>query len=139
MVFDYVAGKQDWLSNALPIEGKLAHTATIGGLADRNVPTCHLTEKLSEVRDRLHGDAWKICVVINDTRSVLGLLRNEVVENSNQFVDRFMASGPATFRPHVTVEQIADYIREKKLDTILVTTSDGRLIGALDEADLGTR
>jgi len=138
MVFDYVAGKQDWLSNALPIEGKLAHTATIGGMADRNVPTCHLTEKLSEVRDRLHGD-WKICVVINDTRIVLGLLRKELAENGNQSVDRVMTSGPTTFRPHVTVEQMADYIRRKHLDTILVTTSDGRLVGALDEANLGTR
>jgi predicted transcriptional regulator len=136
MVFDYVAGKLDWLSFALPVEGKLADTVTIGKLARRDVPTCYLTEKASEVWQRLHGTGWQVCVVINDARVVLGLVRNQAQQDGEPTVDRIMQPGPTTFRPYLTTEQIADYIRGKDSDTVLVTTSDGRLVGALSEHDL---
>ena len=136
MVFDYVAGKLDWLANALPIEGKLAETTTVGTLADRNVPTCHPSERLSEVRARLRETDWQVCVVENDTRVVLGLLRNELGEGDDSTVDGRMELGPTTFRPYATVEQMADYIERKKLETVLITTSDGRLVGALSKEHL---
>ena len=136
MVFDYVAGKLDWLSNALPVEGRLTETATVGARADRDVPTCRPTERLSEVRDRLGETRWKACVVINDTRVVLGLLQNEWEQREDSTVDQIMESGPTTFRPYVSVEQLVDYLQGKELDTILVTTSDGRLVGALTDQDL---
>jgi Mg/Co/Ni transporter MgtE len=140
MVFDYVAGKQDWLANALPIEGKLAETATIGSLADHDVPTCHLAEKLGEVQNRLRATHANFCVVINDARIVLGLLRKDRWDgDAEQSVSHIMELGPATFRPHVTAKEMADHIRQKKLAVILVTTSGGRLIGALRQEDLSLK
>jgi hypothetical protein len=53
MVFDYVAGKQDWLANDLPIEGQLAQSATLGSMAERNIPTCSLADNARDVRNRL--------------------------------------------------------------------------------------
>jgi len=47
-----------------------------------------------------------------------------------------MEPGPTTFRPHLSIEQMADYAEKKNLDPILVTTSDGRLVGALRTKDL---
>lgn len=138
MVFDYVAGKLDWLSFALPVEGELANSATIGRLARQDVPTCHPTEKAGEVRQRLQGTGWRVCVVINDARVVLGLVPNEP-QQEDVTVDRIMESGPTTFRPYLTVEQLGDYRRRKNIETVLVTTSDGRLVGALSEEDLQSK
>ena len=131
-----MAGKLDWLSSELPVEGTLAETVTVGMLADRNVPTCRPTELLSEVRNRPAETRWKACVVINDARVVLGLLPNDLEDDEDPIVDGIMELGPTTFRPYISAEQMADYIEGKGLDTILITTSDGRLVGALTEEDL---
>ncbi|HEX5019495.1 MAG TPA: CBS domain-containing protein [Candidatus Binatia bacterium] len=136
MVFDYVAGKQDWLANDLPFEGELAQTDTLGRLADRNVPTCLPTENAAEVQRRLAKKPGGYCVVVDEHRVVLGLLRKSRIENGDRAVGRVMEPGPTTFRPYTSVEQVADYVKEKNLDTVLVTTSDGRLVGALRAEDL---
>jgi CBS domain-containing protein len=136
MVFDYVAGKLDWLANDLPVAGKLAETPTIGKLARRNVPTCQPMERLSDVRNRLHEAGWNICVVVNDARVVLGLVHEDAAGGEDPTVEQRMELGPTTFRPYLTVEQIADYIQRKNSDTVVITTSDGRLVGALRKEDL---
>ena len=139
MVFDYVAGKLDWLSNDLPIEGKLAEVATIGSLAVRNPSTCFLTEKASEVRNRLEKENSEVCVVINDAQIVLGLFRRDAGKSGEHLVAQVMESGPATFRPYVIIEEMAGYIQKKKVDIIIVTTSDGRLLGTLYGTDLAVQ
>jgi len=136
MVFDYVAGKQDWLASDLPIEGQLAQAGIIGKLADRNVPTCFLTEKANEALNRPGEESQDFCVVVDNAGVVLGLLRNGAVDNGNRSIDQLMEPGPTTFRPHLSIEQMADYAEKKNLDPILVTTSDGRLVGALRTKDL---
>jgi len=138
IVFDYVAGKQDWLANDLPIGGQLAQSATLGSVAERNIPTCSLADNARDVRSRLTQTDHDFCVVIDDARFVLGLLRNGTVDG-NRSIDRLMEPGPTTFRPHLSIEQMADYAEKKTLDPILVTTSDGRLVGALRAQDLRRR
>ena len=135
MVFDYVAGKQDWLASDLPIEGQLAQAGIIGKLADRNVPTCFLTEKANAALNRPGEESQDFCVVVDNAGVVLGLLRNGAVDNGNRSIDQLMEPGPTTFRPHLSIEQMADYAEKKNLDPILVTTSDG-LVGALRTKDL---
>ena len=139
MVFDYVAGKQDWLANDLPIEGQLAQSATLGSMAERNIPTCSLADNARDVRNRLTKADDDFCVIVDDARVVLGLLRTSPVDNGNRSIDRLMEPGPTTFRPHLSIEQMADYAEKKNLDPILVTTSDGRLVGALRVQDLRRR
>ena len=131
MVFDYVAGKQDWLANDLPFEGELAQTDTLGRLADH----C-LAERRELSFRRLAKEPGGYCVVVDEHRVVLGLLRKSRIENGDRAVGRVMEPGPTTFRPYTSVEQVADYVKEKNLDTVLVTTSDGRLVGALRAEDL---
>jgi len=136
MVFDYVAGKLDWLANDLPVEGELAGIAKLGDLADRDIATCFPEENAGEVRDRMQKDGRDICVVIDKQRVVLGIVKNEAPMNPEQSIDQIMEPGPSTFRPHVAVEELANRITEKKIGTILVTTSDGRLLGSLREQDV---
>jgi Mg/Co/Ni transporter MgtE len=133
-VFDYVAGKQDWLAFGLPIEGKLAEVQTIGQSADRDVPTCALAELLGEVQQRVREAGADACVVINKERVVLGLIREKLWQSNPELVvEEVMEAGPATFRPHVSSDAAAEYMRKKTAPTILVTTPDGRLIGLLQQ------
>jgi predicted transcriptional regulator len=139
LVFDYVAGKQDWLANDLPFEGKLTAAATIGSIAERNLSTCRIGDKLQDVQRRLKAENRDFSVVVDDSEVVLGLLRKDDRENGAATVESVMQSGPSTYRPHVTVEELAGALGEKTLDPILVTTSDGRLIGAVRRKDLGRK
>ncbi len=135
-VYDYVPGKADWFASGLPKEGRLASVPTIGDAARRNVPTCAPAEKVENARDRVRAAGWDACVVVNKERVVLGLLREkEVSSGSGATVEQVIRSGPTTFRPDVPVGKLAKRMRERGAHTVLVTTSDGRLVGLLYRDD----
>src|SRR2546426_3159536 len=74
-VYEYVDGKLDWMAAGLPTEGTNAQQPRAGDVARRDVPTCQLHECLGDVRQRVTAAGWDACVVVNDERVVLGLLR----------------------------------------------------------------
>jgi CBS domain-containing protein len=135
-VYDYVPGKADWFASGLPKEGKLASVPTIGDAARRDVPTCAPAEKVENARDRVRAAGWDTCVVVNKERVVLGLLREkELSSDSETAVEEVMRSGPTTSRPDVSLGKMAERMRERGARTVLVTTSDGRLVGLLCRDD----
>ncbi len=135
-VYDYVPGKADWFASGLPKEGKLALSPTIGDAARRDVPTCAPMEKIGVVRERVRKLGWDRCVVVNKERVVLGLLREkELSSHPETTVEQVMRSGPTTFRPDMSVGKMAKRMRERGARTVLVTTSDGRLVGLLYRDD----
>lgn len=140
-VCDYVAGKQDWLAFGLPIEGELAQAASVGQLAERDVPTCRLDDKLSDVAERLQSSAWQHCVVVNDAQVVLGLVRRATWEGiqNGMLVEQAMEAAPSTFRPHVRADEMLSYFQKKKLKSALVTKSDGKLVGLVRRRALEER
>src|SRR5579884_675687 len=79
-VYDYTAGKLDWMAAGLPTEGTGASRPRAGDLARQEVPTCRLDERLGEVRDRVRARGWNAAVVVNEQRVVLGLLRARELE-----------------------------------------------------------
>jgi CBS domain-containing protein len=46
-----------------------------------------------------------------------------------------MELGPSTFRPDATLDQPLAYMRRRSRSGVLVTLSDGRLVGFLTRAD----
>jgi CBS domain-containing protein len=129
-VYDYVPGKADWSASGLPTEGTLARVPTIGDATRQDVPTCALEEKISDARDHVRAAGWDACVVVNKERVVLGLLREkELASDAKATADEVMRNGPATFRPDEPLEKMAKRMRERGARTVLVTTSDGRLVG----------
>ena len=135
-VYDYVPGKADWSASGLPTEGTLASVPTIGDAARRDVPTCTLQEKVSDTRDRVRAAGWDACVVVNKKRVVLGLLRKkELSLDLDVGVEQVMRNGPTTSRPNEPLGKIAKRMRERGTRTMLVTTSDGRLVGLLYRED----
>jgi Mg/Co/Ni transporter MgtE len=135
-VRDYEAGKQDWAAAGLPIEGKGAARERAGDVARRDVPTCGLHERVGEVSGRVYAEGWDVCVVVNEARVVLGLLRErQLGSEGDEPVERVMRPGPATFRPSVDIREMAHFMAEHDLASAPVTTPEGRLVGMLMRED----
>ena len=134
-VYDYEAGKQNWLASGLPTEGEHADVPRAGGLARRDVPTARLDERLSEVRERVDRSEHDTAVVVNEERVVLGLLRSDQLDGSDSSVEDAMAPGPSTFRPHVFVSEMAEFMVRHDLPSTPITTGDGVLVGLLRRED----
>ena len=66
---------------------------------------------------------------------VFGLLREAELRRKNVSVERVMLSSPSTFRPHVPIGEMAEYMVAHDLPTAPITSSDGRLIGILRRED----
>jgi Mg/Co/Ni transporter MgtE len=131
-----VAGELDWLAAGLPTEGRNASRPRAAAVARRDAPTCRLDESIGEVRERVRAAGWNACVVVNDERVVLGLLRaEELRRGQDESIERVMRPGPSTFRPHVPIEELAHHMIHHDLPASPVTTSDGRLVGLLRRED----
>jgi Mg/Co/Ni transporter MgtE len=134
-VYEYEDGKRDWGSFGLPREGRLAEQRSGGDAARRDVPTCLLTDDLTEVRRRVRSSEWNTCIVVNEHSVVLGRLGREVIASDEeqsveeQSVEEAMTEGPSTVRPSIGLDALVRRIREKNLTSWLVTTPDGRLVG----------
>jgi CBS domain-containing protein len=127
-----VAGKVDWQASGLPTEGKRAGIPRVGERVRRAVSTCRLTDRLGEVAKRVRAAGWDGCVVVNEQRVVLGLLHGQALDGSpQQLVEEVMEPGPSTFRPDVTFEEMTAYMQQRQLDSVLITTADGKLVGIL--------
>jgi predicted transcriptional regulator len=135
-VHDYVNGKLDWLAAGLPTEGTNAERPRAGTVARGDVPTCRLDEPVGAVRERVRAAGWDACVVVNDERVVLGMLREaELDRDDGEQIERVMRPGPSTFRPHVPIGEMARFMVAHDLTTSPITSSDGRLIGVLRRKD----
>jgi CBS domain-containing protein len=122
---DYAGGKMDWLAFDLPWEGS---ARLVGSELDRNVPTCTLGEKVGDVRARLASAG--LCVVVFEGGVIAGLLDNKALRSDdNELVETVMRSGPTTVRLTEEVPPLAERMRRKHVDHIIVTRPDGRLVG----------
>jgi CBS domain-containing protein len=135
-VYDYTAGKADWLAAGLPTEGEATGRPTAATVARRDVPTCHLGESLQDIRDRVRAAGWDACVVVNTERIVLGLLRAEQLGREEDLTaEAAMRPGPSTFRPNIAIAKMAELMVKRDLPNAPVTTSAGELIGLLVRED----
>src|SRR6266851_5439194 len=87
-VYEYKAGKLDWMAAGLPTEGTNALHPRAGDAARKDVPVCSLHERL-----------------------VLGLLRSkELAKDADMTIEQAMRPGPSTFRPYVSIKEMADFM-----------------------------
>ncbi len=128
-VYDYVAGKADWLAAGLPTERQPGGETRALEVADRNPPTCRPEETLGVVAART---VRARVVVLNDAGVVLGLLTDDELRGDPETtVEQVMQPGPATVRAHEPREAILNRMREHNLAEIIVTTPEGTLLGVL--------
>jgi Mg/Co/Ni transporter MgtE len=95
-----------------------------------------MDERLSDVRDRVARLGRDAVVVVNKENVVMGLLRaKELQQEGDLIIEEAMRPGPSTFRPYVSAREMADFMVEHKLECSPITTSDGKLVGLLYQAD----
>jgi hypothetical protein len=136
-VYDYVPSKIDWFANGLPREGKSAEVPWTGDLARDDVPTCAPGDRLGGVRHRVVAGGYDLCLVLNEHRIVLGLLRGDALGKDPDARARdVMELGPKTQRPHIPVEKLLESRGQEGVKSWVVTTSHGVLLGLLLRDDV---
>jgi hypothetical protein len=135
-VYDYAAGKADWGSFGLPLKGRADSGTRVGSIARADAPRCLPDELVSAVAERV-ADEWQICVVTNGEGVVLGLLGQQALRSGGSVrAEDAMSLGPSTTRPSARQDAIALRMRDQNLTRIVVTRSDGVLVGVLRREDL---
>ena len=136
-VFDYVGGKADWFAAGLPRDGSLASVPRTGDVARRDDVTCLLTDKISDVVARARQAGQNTVIVTTPGGVVLGRIRiDQLGDDSEVLAEDVMESGPTTTRADTTLEAINERFQVRNVDSILVATSDGRLVGTLYKSDV---
>ena len=133
-VYDYLPGKADWFAAGLSRAG----IRRVGDVARGDDVTCRLGERLGAVAERVRAAGRESCLVLNEERVVLGRIRGAAIDGDpDALVEDVMESGPTTVRPNADVDALIERMRRRDVPSIVVTTSDGRLVGTfgLDAAD----
>jgi predicted transcriptional regulator len=131
-VYQYKAGKLDWLAAGLPTEGTNSDCPRAGDASRKDVVVCGLKDRLGDVRERAEDAGWDVVVVVDDQRVVLGLLRSkQLAMDPSLTAGQAMRPGPSTFRPYVSTKEMADFMVGHDMDSAPITTSDGKLVGML--------
>jgi predicted transcriptional regulator len=130
--YDYVAGKQDWLAFGRAYDG-YAHLA--GRMLSADVPTCSFRDRIGDVRQALDTSRFGMLVALNSDGVVMGRLGRNTLDNDDAVtVDEVMAEGPTTVRPSEELEPLIERMRRAGVDGVLVTASDGRLLGLVERS-----
>jgi predicted transcriptional regulator len=122
------------------MEGGFAAFPKAGDVVRRDVPTCRLNDRVGDVYQRCRAAGWKVCLIVNESNVVLGRLRREAWEADPQTpVEDVMENGPTTFRPDNFLEPLVKRMQEKKVGSVIITNSDGVLMGVLYRKDAEER
>ena len=143
-MYDYAAGKADWGSFGLPLEGERHSGTRVGAHLQADVPTCTLEESLRDVRKRMHGAGADTCFVVNEQRVLLGRLGRASLDGGGDddvTVEDAMTAGPSTVRPSLDLSAALERMRKQNLSDLPITTSDGVLLGVIrrDDAESALR
>jgi CBS domain-containing protein len=136
-VYDYAAGKADWGSFGLPLDGTADSSTRVGSIVRLDAPTCRSHEFVDDVAEHLADDGH-VCVVTNEENIVLGLLGRDALRAREHLgAEEAMTLGPSTIRPSARCDAIAQRMRDQNLTRMVVTRPDGTLVGVLRREDLG--
>jgi CBS-domain-containing membrane protein len=129
-VYDYTAGKADWLAAGLPTVTRRERPRRAADVMDRGVATCRPDQIIADiVATNVTADTW---VVVNEHRVVLGRLRADDVDSADRrTVEEAMEPGPATVRADAPAAETVERMRSRGAASLIVSTPDGVLLGLL--------
>lgn len=130
-VYDYEAGKADWLAFGLPYEGE---ARLVGDRLTTDVDSCAVDERIGAVRARLESSRFGLLVVTTAQGLVAGTLDRHALDAADgAAVEEHMREGPTTVRPSEDVDVLGERMSEAGVRGVLVTSSDGRLLGVFEQ------
>ncbi|HEV3451973.1 MAG TPA: CBS domain-containing protein [Acidimicrobiia bacterium] len=134
-MYDYVAGKADWIAAGRATDGPDASTPRAGGVADSDVMTCRLDDQAGEVARRLRAAGTDTAVVVDADNTVLGRLRLGRFTEDGAAVGVAMEEGPATVRASEPLDELLSRMRARSVAQVVVTTPEGQLLGIVRVID----
>ena len=131
-VYDYEAGKSDWLAASLPSEGESTGRPSAGDVVRGDDIACHLGERFGDVARRVRAAGKDVCTVVNDRHILLGRIRGRSLDGEpDALIEDVMRPGPATMRPNTELEEVVKTLRDGNVESMLVTNQEGQLIGTV--------
>ncbi len=125
-VYDYAAGKVDWLAAGLPTSGAQPRPRRAIDVAERDPAICAPDTAVGDLPR--HTD---VVVVVNKDGIVLGRLRLPVEASAGPTAGDVMEPGPATVRAHEPLDDLLGRMGRRDVTHVIVTTPEGRLLGLL--------
>jgi CBS domain-containing protein len=138
-VFRYVGGRRDWFAVGRGMEGTRARRPSAGEVARRDAPTCQLADRLGDVRARVRSTGWDVCIVVNDSGVVLGRLGRAAWAAAGRGLRRGDHGDPDDPRPDNLLESLIEVMRAKRAKSLLITDSEGALMGLVLRRDAEPR
>ncbi|MEX2211793.1 MAG: CBS domain-containing protein [Gaiellaceae bacterium] len=136
-VYRYQPGKDDWVVARLPLAGATAGAPTAADVARADVPACGLRDPVVEVAARVDAEGWPLAVVLGERRVVLGRLRpGDLAARPDALAEELMVEGPRTIRGTRPAAELAEWLDERSVPGVLVTTADGELVGYVRRDEL---
>jgi CBS domain-containing protein len=134
-VYDYMAGKADWLAADLPFEG----TAQLAGMfTRRGVATVAEGAPVAEALGLLEAQGFGPVLVVNEAGVVMGAAYRDKLAAAPEeaTVGTVMRSGVSTVRPSEDAAALAHRMGHRQVTRVVVTRSDGTLIGLFFAEDM---
>ncbi len=127
-VYDYVDGKSDWLAADLPFEGS---AQLAGRFTRRQVATVGEDTPVPEALRRLQAQGFGPVLVLNQAGVVMGAVYRDQLESAAAETDAgaLMRFGVTTVRPSEQVAELVHRMNHAGVSRIVVTRSDGTLVG----------
>ena len=121
-VYDYAAGKVDWLAAGMPTVRARPSERRAGERAHPDPPTCS--------PDAPVGTISRTVLVVNEQRVLLGRVPPGDYPPTTR-AEQVMEPGPATVRAHEPLDALLERMSERDVEEIAVTTPEGRLLGVV--------
>jgi CBS domain-containing protein len=134
-VYDYAAGKSDWLAADLPFEG----TAELAGMfTRRDVATAEERTPAAQALRLLDAQGYGPIVVVNQAQVVMAAAYRGGLESApaEDEVGTVMRFGVSTVRPSEDAAALAHRMGHAEVTRVVVTRSDGTLVGLFFAADV---
>jgi CBS domain-containing protein len=135
-VYEYKAGKEDWLAAGLPSEGRLHEDLVVASAMRHDVPQFGLEDRLGPIRERLTAGGWDWAAIVNGAGILLGRVRGEDITDPDATASSVMDEGPSTYRLNVKLTELLERMDKGRFDTAFVTDPDGRLCGIVTRRDM---
>ena len=132
-VYDYVAGKADWVAAGLPTVRSPDSDLRAGDVMETGPPTVVLGQRAGDVAVA----AGRSLIVVNTERIVFGrLAADEAEAHPDATVEELMSPGPTTVRAHEPLAPLHERMRAGHVHEVIVSTPEGRLLGVVHLADM---
>ena len=136
-VYEYAAGKADWLAADLPFEG----TAELAGMfTRRGVATVGERTPVAEALRLLDVQGFGPVVVLNQADVVMGAAYRHNLQSAaaDAEVGTVLRFGVSTVRPSEDAAALAHRMGHAEVTRVVVTRSDGTLVGLFFAGDVNS-